>query len=352
MKRLAKLTLGTVLTAGVAALGVGQVQAVENWSMATPWGGGPVLEVAAKGSARNIEFLTDGAIKIQVFPGGTLGSALKVTETVRSGVAPSGHSWNGYDWGIDKTTVLFGGYAGGLTGELMIHWLFYGGGKELYREFRLDKFGVVSIPCGILPREMGLHSRKRVQTLEDFKGLKLRTAGAWAEIAAGLGISTVILPGAEVFPALERGVVDAIEWAQLSINKSLGFHKIAKYLIMPGIHQPSAVIECTFNKKTWDKQSERNQKLIEIAGRLVSFHFYQITGHEDAGAYDFYVNSGNEIVVLDDDVIAKARELSYAWADKVAAEQGGWFKKVLAHQRAYQKSWSNAYKYRDIPREK
>ena len=78
----------------------------------------------------------------------------------------------------------------------------------------------------------------------------------------------------------------------------------------------------------------------------------RIGGHEDADAYQFYINSGNEIVILDDAVIKKGKELSYAWADKVAAEQGGWFKKVLAHQRAYQKSWANAYKYRDTPKPK
>ncbi len=344
MKRILTTTLGTVAAMALAA---GSVLAQQNWSMATSWGGGPVLETAAKGAAQRIELLTGGQIKIQVFPGGTMGSPLKVTETVRSRVAESGHSWDGYDWGIDKTTVLFGGYAGGLNAEQMIHWLYYGGGKELYREFRIDKFSVVPVPCGILPREMGMHSRKKVQTLEDFKGLKLRTAGAWAEIASGLGTSTVILPGAEVYPALERGVIDAIEWAQLSINKSIGFHKIAKYLIMPGIHQPSAVIACSFNMDVWKGLSDRDKELIEFAGRDVSLHFYHKTGHDDADAYQFYVNSGNEIVVLDDAVIKKGKELSYAWADKVAAEQGGWFNKVLNHQRAYQKSWANAYKYRD-----
>ncbi|MDP6351890.1 MAG: C4-dicarboxylate ABC transporter substrate-binding protein, partial [Alphaproteobacteria bacterium] len=155
------------------------------------------------------------------------------------------------------------------------------------------------------------------------------------------------LPGAEVYPALERGVIDAIEWAQLSINKTIGFHKIAKYLIMPGIHQPIGVIECTVNKKAWDRIGERNQKLLLIAGKLTTYKFYQEVGDADAAAYDFYVNSGNEIVVLDDEVIEKARELSYAWADKVAAEEGGWFAKVLKIQRDYQKAWSNAHKYRD-----
>ncbi len=346
MKR-ASLLGGAIVAALGSAFGATAAGSAETWSMATAWTGGPVLEQAAKRVARNIEFLTNNEIKVEVFPGGTMGSPLKVTETVRKGVTEIGHSWSGYDWGIEKTTVLFAGYAGGLNTEQMFHWMYEAGGLELYQQFRLEKFGVVSFPCGILPREMGMHSRKRVQTLEDFRGLKLRTAGAWAQIAQGLGASTVILPGAEVYPALERGVIDAIEWAQLSINKTIGFHKIAKYLIMPGIHQPNAVIECTVNKKAWDRIGERNQKLLRIAGELTTYKFYQEVGHADTAAYDFYISSGNEIVVLDDEVIKKARELSYAWADKVAAEEGGWFAKVLKIQRDYQNAWSNAHKYRD-----
>ncbi len=346
MKR-ASLAGGAIAAALGLALGATATSAAEQWSMATAWPGGPVLEQAAKRAARNIEFLTNNEIMVEVFPGGTMGSPLKVTETVRNGVTEIGHSWSGYDWGIDKTSVLFAGYAGGLNAEQMFHWMYEAGGLELYQQFRLERFGVISFPCGILPREMGMHSRKRVQTLEDFKGLKLRTAGAWAEIAPGLGASTVILPGAEVYPALERGVIDAIEWAQLSINKSIGFHKIAKYLIMPGIHQPTVVIECTVNKRAWESIGERKQKLLMAAGKLTSYKFYQEVGNADAAAYDFYVSSGNEIVVLDDEVIKKARELSYEWADNVAAKEGGWFEKVLKIQRDYQMAWSNAYKYRD-----
>ncbi len=212
-KRLISVALGAAVGVGMATA-AGTAGAATEFSMATSWGGGPVLERAAKGFAREFEFLTNGAYKITVFPGGTMGSPLKVTETVRNRVAETGHSWVGYDWGIEKATVLFGGWAGGLNGEEMLHWIWEAGGAELMREFRLDKFDVVELPCGQLPREMGLHSRKKVQTLADLKGLKLRTAGAWAEIAAGLGVSTVILPGAEVYPALERGVVDAVEWAQ------------------------------------------------------------------------------------------------------------------------------------------
>jgi TRAP-type mannitol/chloroaromatic compound transport system substrate-binding protein len=105
--------------------------------------------------------------------------------------------------------------------------------------------------------------------------------------------------------------------------------------------------ECEVNKKAWDRIGERNQKLVQIAGKMTTYKFYQQIGHDDTSAYEFYKKSGNEIIVLDEAVIKKGDELSQAWADKVAAKQGGWFAKVLANQRAYKKAWGNAYKYRD-----
>ena len=87
----------------------------EIWNMATAWGGGPFLEEDAKGYAKLVDTLTDGRIQISVFPGGTLGSPLKVSDTVKANVVQAGHTWMGYDWGIDKTTVLFGNMAGGLN---------------------------------------------------------------------------------------------------------------------------------------------------------------------------------------------------------------------------------------------
>lgn len=344
MKHLFKTTL---FATAMSVAYTGAALSAEKWSMATSWGGGPPLETAAKGFAEMAKFLTNGEIEIEVFPGGTLGSPLKVTETVGNGVAEIGHHWIGYDWGVDKTTVLFGGWTGGLNAEQMTHWLNEGGGIELWEEYKREKFGVVSFPCGHYPREVGMHSTKRVQSIADFEGLKLRTAGAWAEISAELGVSAVTLPGAEVYAALERGVIDAVEWSTPYLNKSAGFHKIAKYIILPGYHHATTVLECNVNVEAWDRIGERNQKLLKLAGKLTTAKVLEETGHEDAAAYKFYEESGNEIVVVDDEVIAKSQELAQAWADKTSAELGGWFTKVLESQRAYQKLWANAHKYRD-----
>ena len=230
-----------------ASLLVGGTATAVDWKMATPWGGGVLLE-EMKQFAGKIKAATEGRVNITVFPAGTFGKALKVTDSVKSGVAQVGHNWMGYDWGIDKTTVIFGGYVGGLNEEEFFLWLYEAGGAKLWEQYRMEKFGVVSMPCGIFPAEIFLHSKKKVTNLEEYKGIKQRTAGAWAEVGGSLGATTVILPGTEVYPALDRGVIDATEWSSPSINEPVGFHKIAKYIIFPGILHPGATQVCDFNK--------------------------------------------------------------------------------------------------------
>ena len=340
-----------VRVAGAAVIGValitaaGPAKADELWNMATAWGGGPFLEEDAKGFARLVKTLTDGRIQINVFPGGTLGKALKVSDTVRSNVVQAGHTWMGYDWGIDKTTVLFGNMAGGLNPEELLIWLYQAGGAELWFEYRKEKFGVASIPCGIFPTEIFLHSKKRIETLDDFVGLKMRTAGAWAEIAGELGASTVILPGAEVYPALERGVIDATEWSSPSVNLPSGFHKIAKYIIMPGVHQPGATEECVFNLDAWNRITEHDREVLKMVGKLMVLETWARYAYKDIAALEQMRQAGNEFVLLDAEFKRAAVAAADTWADKQAADNP-WFKRVLEHRRQFQKEMENWPKFR------
>ena len=108
---LLKLGLASVIGFGAVTTS----QAATKLDMATPWGGGIMLEYVARGAAANMELFTSNNVKVEVFPGGTLGKALKVTDTVKKGVAQIGHNWSGYDWGVDKTAILFGGFAGSMS---------------------------------------------------------------------------------------------------------------------------------------------------------------------------------------------------------------------------------------------
>jgi TRAP-type mannitol/chloroaromatic compound transport system substrate-binding protein len=317
------------------------------WKMATSWGGGPLMEIGAQAFADKVKLFTEGRVDIQVFPGGQLGSALKVAETVRNGVVEVGHTWMGYDWGQDKTTVVFGGFAGSMDSERMLHWLYEAGGAEMWAQFRDEKFGVVSMPLFIRTAEVFLHSRKAVRTLDDLQGLKLRTAGAWLEISKDLGAAPVTMPGAEVYTSLERGAIDATEWGTLWENISPGFHKIAKYVIIPGVHQPVAPFEVMFNKDAWNSISERDRTLIQQAAKLVTFETWTRIGQEDAKALEFFRTSGNEIIELDEAVQKQTKKLATEWAEKQAKENP-WFEKAWRSQVEFETLWKDASRYRNV----
>lgn len=343
-------------TAAAGAISIGLLAGLSNpahsetlnFNMTTPWTAGHWLDVGAGRFAELVETMTDGRVNITVFPGGTLGSVLEVTETVRTGVAEVGHAWGGYDWGQDRTGGLVGGWAGGLTPEETFMWLFMGDGEgaRLVREWRAERFDVVSVPCGMVETEIFLHSHKPVRTLEDYEGMRVRTAGSWAEIAPRLGATTVTMPGSEVFGALERQVVDAIEWSGPGLNLASGFHTIAEYIITPGIHQPSGIHECIFNPAAWDRISESDQKLIELAGKLTAFEVFMHYANNDMEAWDEYISGENNTVIqLDESFIQAAMEAAYSWADE-QAQNDEWFARIYESQRDFQNKVSRWSEFR------
>lgn len=344
-KSLGRLALiATALTFSVASSGTA-VSAEFEWKMTAAWPGGPYLDRDAKMFVDRVRQLTDGRVDISLYPGGTLYSPLKVTEGVRSGIAEAGHSWAGYDWGIDKASIMFGGYPGGITPEGFMLWLYKGGGLELWREFREEEFGVIAFPCSMNGTEIFMHSHKRVETLEDLEGLKLRTAGAWAEIAGRMGASTVILPGGEVYEALERGTIDATEWGSPEINQALGFHELAKYIVTPGLHQPGGPNECVFNKEAWDQLSERDQEMIELAAKETVFETWLTSTAADLEAFEQLSSGENEMVQVNQEFVDEVKAQSQKWLEELAAEND-WARRVIDSQNDFKDKLASWPKFR------
>ena len=160
------MKITSVLAGAALALTVATASAQEETyelQMATGWAGGPLMDIGAQAFADKVRETSGGRINIEVFPAGTLGPGLKVAETVQNKVADMGHTWIGYDWGVDPTAVLFGGYAGSFDTEKMLHWLYRGGGAEMMNDWRMEKFNLVSMPLFIRTAEVFLHSRKPVR---------------------------------------------------------------------------------------------------------------------------------------------------------------------------------------------
>ena len=345
LHQFSRIAISVALTIGLVSGSDVLEAADKNWSMATPWSGGPWLERDAQLYADRVNELSGGSIEIEVFPGGTLGDPLRVTNTVRSGVAQISHNYINYDYGTNPTAALLAGHSNGLTPEEFMLWMYEGGGVELYEEFRREVFDVVAFPCASLGTEIFLHSNKRVETLEDFQGLRLRTSGAWAELAPRLGASTVVMAGGEIYSALERGVIDAAEWGSPEINRPTGFQEVAKYVIVPGVHQSGGFLECQVNEDTWAGLSDEEQDLLRQAGKLTVFETWMASSFADLDAYQELLDGPNEIVHLDQSFIDTIYEETVKWEDEYAAENE-WFARVLESQRNFKGAMAVWSEYR------
>jgi TRAP-type mannitol/chloroaromatic compound transport system substrate-binding protein len=148
---------------------------------------------------------------------------------------------------------------------------------------------------------------------------------------------------------LERGAIDATEWGTMYENISMGFHKIAKYIIYPGVHQPTAPFELVINKEAWAKLSPADKNLVETVAKLVTIEFWLKVGQEDAKALDFYKKAGNTIIELDPEVQYLGRKIGQDWADKVAKENKyPWFAKTLQSQKEMDVLWKGATGWRTV----
>lgn len=233
------------------------------WKMVTTWPPNlPVLQTGAERFAKRVEEVTGGRIKIKVFAGGELVPALGVFDAVSEGSVECG-SGAAYYWGGKApaaqwfTTVPFGLNAQGINA-----WFYSGGGLELWEEVYAP-FNLVPRPQGNTGVQMGGWFRKEMNTIDDYKGLKMRIPGLGGKVVAKAGGTVVLLPGGEIFTSLERGVIDATEWVGPMHDLRMGFYKAAKYYYYPGWHEPGTCLEVIFNKTAYDALSRDLQLALD-----------------------------------------------------------------------------------------
>ncbi|MEW6429727.1 MAG: TRAP transporter substrate-binding protein, partial [Thermodesulfobacteriota bacterium] len=223
------------------------------WRMVTAWPPGfPVLQTGAERFAKRVGELSSGRLTIQVFAGGELVPPLGVFDAVSGGAAQCGHSAAYYWAGKSVASQWFTSVPFGLNAQGMNSWLLSGGGLQLWEEIYAP-FQLVPRPCGNTGVQMGGWFNREIRTLDDFKGLKMRIPGLGGKVLARAGGSVVLLPAAEIYTSLERGVIDASEWVGPAHDLRMGFHKVAKYYYGPGWHEPGSVLEVIFNKKAWEE---------------------------------------------------------------------------------------------------
>lgn len=207
---------------------------------------------------------SDGAIQFKVFEPGNLVPPLELSDAVRDKTIDAGYTWLGYDAGKVAAAPLFAARPFGMEPWEYTAWWYEGGGRQLAEEV-YRKRNIHPLLCGITGPETAGWFRKEIKSMADLKGLKIRFAGLGGEVMQKAGASVTLIPGSEIFQALEKGAIDATEFAMPAVDQALGFDKVAKFNYFPGWHQTYTAFHLIVNMGVWDGLKPSTRSLIETA---------------------------------------------------------------------------------------
>ena len=208
-------------------------------------------------------------MKIQVYGGGELIPPFETFDAVSQGLAEMGHSAAYYWAGKSPATQYFPGIPFGMNPQETNAWFYYGGGLELWREL-YSKFNLLPFPAGNTGAQMGGWFNKKINSISDISGLKMRIPGLGGKVLSEAGGVPILSPVGEIYTNLERGVIDATEWVGPYHDYLMGFHKIAKYYYYPGWHEPSGALELIVNKSAYNQLPKNLQEIISVAAKALN----------------------------------------------------------------------------------
>lgn len=333
MKRRDFLKTGAVLGAGAIALSAcgkeedkaespaapAVAKNKRELKMVTTWPKNfPGLGTGAQRVADQITAMSDGSLTVKLYAAGELVPAMQSFDAVSSGSADMYHGADYYWQGKHKAYNFFTAVPFGLTAAEMDAWLNFGGGQELWDELGKG-FGVKGFACGNTGVQMGGWFNKEINTLEDYKGLKIRMPGLGGEVLRRIGAAAVTLPGGEIFPSLQSGAIDATEWVGPWNDLAFGFYKVTKYYYYPGFHEPGSTLSMGMNWGIWDSLSADHKAIVANACQAENNRMFSEYNAKNGDSLDTLITEHNvELRRQSDDIL---KSIGTA-ADEVLAEVG------------------------------
>ncbi|MFA5232825.1 MAG: TRAP transporter substrate-binding protein DctP [Sulfurimonas sp.] len=232
--------------------------------LATSWPAHfPIMGVGVERFEKRLKDISGDSLEVKIYPKNVLVPDLAVFDACSSGQIDAFHSGPYYWKGKNSAFSLYSGIPFGFTAEEINSWMIFGDGLELWRE-QYAKYNLHPFMGGNTNIQMGGWFRKKINSLSDMNGLKMRIPGLGGEVFSKMGVNSVLLPAGEIYTSLERGVIDATEWVGPALDIKMGFYKVAPYYYS-GWHEPGSILELTFNKQFWSKLSYEHQSMIEVA---------------------------------------------------------------------------------------
>ncbi|OWW22023.1 TRAP transporter substrate-binding protein [Noviherbaspirillum denitrificans] len=260
-----KKTAAGAAVGAITAPAIAQTLPTINWRLASSFPKSlDTIYGAAEVFSKRVSALTSGKFNIRVFAGGEIVPALQVMDAVQAGTVEMGHTAAYYYFGKDPTFAFDGVVPFGLNSRQQTAWWDQGGGRDLTREFYRD-YGIINFMGGNTGTQMGGWFRKEVKSVKDMSGLKMRIGGFAGRVMQRLGVVPQQIAGGDIYPALEKGTIDAAEWIGPYDDEKLGFFKVAPYYYTPGWWEAGLQVSFYIGIKEWEKLPKEYQAAIEAA---------------------------------------------------------------------------------------
>ena len=271
-----KFLTGASVAAGAAVAGFPMISKAQagpitmRWQ--STWPAKDIFHEYALDFAKKVNDMTGGDLKIEVLPAGAVVPAFQLLDAVSKGTLDGGHGVLVYHYGKQNALALWGsGPAFGMDANMMLAWHKYGGGKELLAKlYGSIGANVVSFPYGPMPTQPLGWFKKPITKVQDMKGLKFRTVGISIDVFTAMGAAVNALPGGEIVPAMDRGLLDAAEFNNASSDRLLGFPDVSKVCMLQSFHQNAEQFEIMFNKGKFDALPAKMKSIIENAVEAAS----------------------------------------------------------------------------------
>lgn len=296
-----------------------------------------VLGDAIKYFSKEMEEASDGNVIFKVYEPNKLVQGMEILESVSKGRIEAGYAGAGFFAGKLPAAPIFSSVPFGPEAAEYAAWMFYGNGLKLDQEMYDEAgFNVKVLPLGFIAPETSGWFRKEIKTLDDLKGLKMRFYGLGGEAMQKLGVAVSLLPTPEIFPALEKGAIDATEFSMPSLDKSLGFSKVCKYNYFPGWHQQSTFVDLYINKDVWKKMTKGQRAMVELGAKATLLQSLAI-GEASQGP------------VIKENIEKHGVQVKYWGPEFLAAFKKAWLE-VVEDQKAknpfFKKAWEDLEKFR------
>jgi TRAP-type mannitol/chloroaromatic compound transport system substrate-binding protein len=322
-----------ILAAGSApafAQGAGEIK----WRLASSFPKSlDTIYGAAEIMSKRVAAATGGKFQIQVFAAGEIVPGLQVLDAVQNGTVQAGHTAPYYYWGKDAAFALDTAIPFSLNARQTNAWQIFGGGLELFREF-YKGYNIYNMPSGNTGAQMGGWFRKEIKTVADLKGLKFRIGGFAGKVMEKLGAVPQQLAGGDIYPALEKGTIDAAEWVGPYDDEKLGFNKVAKYYYYPGFWEGGPQLSTLVNLAEWNKLPKEYQNIMEAACWEANTWMVAKYDAQNPAALKRLVGGGTQLRPFSRDILVAAYKASLEVYHE-AGEKSPAFKKIYESMVAF-----------------